>query len=65
MITQYHVLHRRLLTEWANVRMAAAKAEEAYKVARLVALLPETVQAVEADLEEFGRFLDAASRADG
>jgi hypothetical protein len=30
MITQYHVLHRRLLTEWANVRMAAAKAEEAY-----------------------------------
>jgi hypothetical protein len=156
MITQYHVLHRRLLTEWANVRMAAAKAEEAYaeggrynvdaaalslhsfyggierlfewvarqidgtvpqgsawhrellqqmtldvpgvrppllqrstanlleeflgfrhvvrnlytwelepeKVARLVALLPETVQAVETDLEEFGRFLDAASQAD-
>jgi hypothetical protein len=35
------------------------------KVARLVALLPETVQTVEADLEEFGRFLDAAGQADG
>jgi hypothetical protein len=30
MITQYHVLHRRLLTEWANVHLAATKAEEAY-----------------------------------
>ena len=37
---------------------------EPEKVARLVALLPETVQAVERDLEEFGRFLDAASQAD-
>jgi hypothetical protein len=34
------------------------------KVARLVALLPETVQAIETDLAEFGRFLDAASQAD-
>ncbi|MCA9968762.1 MAG: hypothetical protein KC425_01030 [Anaerolineales bacterium] len=34
------------------------------KVKRLVDLLPQTVQAMEADLNAFGRFLDAAGRAD-
>jgi hypothetical protein len=34
------------------------------KVKRLIKRLPHTLQAVEKDLETFGRFLDAASRAD-
>jgi len=33
---------------------------EPAKVKRLIELLPQTVQAVETDLETFGRFLDAA-----
>ncbi len=156
MITQYHVLHQRLITEWANVRLAAQKAQAAYaeggaynvdaaalslhgfyngterlfewiarqidgalpqgsswhrdllqqmtldipgvrppviqeptakllkeylgfrhvvrslyswemepaKVKRLISLLPKTVEATQADLNAFGRFLDIAGRAD-
>lgn len=30
MITQYNILHQRLLAEWANVKAAAAKAQAAY-----------------------------------
>lgn len=156
MITQYHILQQRLITEWANVRAAAEKAQAAYaeggayhvdaaalslhgfysgterlfewiarqvdgslpqgaawhrellqqmtlnvpgvrppviqsataklledylgfrhvvrnlytwdlepaKVKRLIERVPETIQALEADLDSFGRFLAAASQAD-
>jgi hypothetical protein len=30
-ITQYHILQQRLIAEWANVRLAAEKAQAAYK----------------------------------
>lgn len=30
MITQYHILHQRLMAEWTNVRAAAEKAQAAY-----------------------------------
>ena len=37
---------------------------EGAKVKRLIERLPQTIQATEADLDAFGRFLAAASHAD-